>query len=353
MKIKKRYSIIGAIVLLLVIIRIALPSVVKDYVNKTLNDMPGYSGHVDDVDMHIYRGAYKIKDLVLEKNTKDEQVPFMEIASIDLSIEWNALFKGAIAGEIILDRPKLNFVASQEQETEKEPTEEADHWSKTIQELMPLTINRFEIIDGQLRYLDYDTQPVVDVHLDSLQVLALNLTNTDNTSKDLPSHISISGRTTGGGILAGTMDINALKEIPDFDLDIELTQVDLTQLNDFIEAYGKFDVEKGQFSVFSEVKLIDGQLEGYIKPFFEDLKVLNWEKDKEETNFFRATWEALVGLVKEGVENQPKEQVATQVPISGNVNQPETDPWETVGNTLKNAFIEAFNKGIEGTVEHQ
>lgn len=351
MRVKKRYAITGAIILLLVIIRIALPYIVKDYVNKTLNDMPGYAGHVEDVDLAIYRGAYKIKGLVLDKTEKEERVPFMEISSIDLSVEWKALFKGAVTGEVTLEKPMLNFVATQE-EPEKEPTDEAAHWSETVKELMPLTINRFEIIDGRINYLDYDTEPNVDIHLDSLQVLALNLTNTEDSVKALPSSITIFGRTIGGGILKGTMDLNALKEIPDFDLDIQLTQVDLTHLNDFVEAYGKFDIEKGSFSVFSEVKMIDGQLEGYVKPFFEDLKVLNWEEDKEEGGFFRAAWEAVVGLVKEVGENQPRDQVATQVPITGNVNQPDTDVWATITNTLKNAFIEAFNKGIEGTVEH-
>lgn len=350
MKLKKRYIIPAAIVLLLVIIRLALPYIVKDYVNKTLSDMPGYTGHVSDVDLHIYRGAYKIEGLVLDKIDGDERVPFVEISAIDLSVEWKALFKGAITGEVILERPQLNFVASEE-EADKEPTEEAAHWTETVQDLMPLTINRFEIIDGRINYLDFDSQPAVDIHMDSLQVLALNLTNTDDSTKALPSSVSIYGRTIGGGILQGEMDINALKEIPDFDLDIQLTQVDLTQLNDFIEAYGKFDIEKGSFSVFSEVKMIDGRLEGYVKPFFEDVKVLNWEKDEEEGGFFRAAWEAVAGLVKEVGENQPRDEVATQVPISGNVNQPETDVWTTITNVLKNAFVEAFNKGIEGTVE--
>lgn len=349
MKLKKRYIIPLSIVLILIMIRIALPYIVKDYVNKTLDEMPGYTGHVADVDLHIYRGAYKIKGLVLDKTEEDEQLPFLEINSIDLSVEWNALFKGAIAGEVIMDRPRLNFVATADTTT-TEPTEEAEHWTKTIKDLMPLTINRFEVINGRINYLDFDTEPKVDIHLDSLQVLALNLTNTDDSAKALPSFVSIYARTIGGGILKGAMDLNAMKEIPDFDLDIELTQVDLTQLNDFIAAYGKFDVEKGTFSVFSEVKLLNGQLDGYVKPFLDDVKVLNWEKDKEEGGFFKAAWEAIVGTVKEVGENQPRDQVATQVPLTGNVNQPDADVWKTVINTLKHAFIEAFNKGIEGSV---
>jgi hypothetical protein len=352
MRLKKRYIIPAGIVLLLVIVRLALPYFIKDYVNKTLDEMPGYTGHINDVDLHLYKGAYSIEDLIIEKINEEEQVPFLEINSIDLALEWSALFKGAISGEVILMRPQLNFVAGQDT-TAREPTQEAEHWTETVRKLMPLTINRFQIVDGRINYLDLNTQPRVDIFLDSLQVLALNLSNVEKKGEELPSSASIFARTIGGGILKGEMEMNALKEIPDFDLDIELTHVDMTELNDFFKAYGKFDVEKGEFSVFSELILANGHLDGYIKPFFDDLVILNWEKDKEQDGFFRAAWEALVGLVKDGVKNHPRDQLATQVPISGHVNQTDTDVWKTITNTLKHAFVEAFNKGIEGSLEHQ
>ena len=44
-----------------------LPSIVKNYVNKELNDLPGYSGSVEDIDIHLLRGAYAIDGLVLKK----------------------------------------------------------------------------------------------------------------------------------------------------------------------------------------------------------------------------------------------------------------------------------------------
>jgi hypothetical protein len=143
------------------------------------------------------------------------------------------------------------------------------------------------------------------------------------------------------------MKANLLQEIPDFDMDAQLTNVDLTSINDFIKAYGKFDVERGSMALYSELKLKDGQLDGYVKPFFENVKVLNWEKDKEEDGIFRAAWEAVAGLFTEVAENQPRDQIATKVPIEGNIKQPDTDATTTFLNILRHAFIKAFNKGIE------
>lgn len=350
MKFKKSYIIVAVIILLLIITRLALPYIVKNQVNKVLDDMEGYTGYVTDVNLHIYRGAYSIEGLVLKEEEAEQEEPLLSIRNIDLSVEWKSIWKGAFVGEVIMENPQINFVATKEPLPKEEPTEEAEHWSETFKSLMPLTVNEFKIIEGKIVYLDPHVQPKVNVHLDSLYLIATNLTNVEDNRERLPSSLKIAGRTVGGGVLKADGRINLLKEIPDLDLDMELTNVDLTALNDFVEAYGKLDIERGQFSLYTELHLMNGKLDGYLKPFFENLKILNWEKDKKEDGFFRAVWEAIAGLVSEGVENQPRDRIATQVPIQGNVNQPDTDVWLTVVNILKNAFVEAFNKGIEGSV---
>ena len=128
-----------------------------------------------------------------------------------------------------------------------------------------------------------------------------------------------------------------------------LTEMGLELLNNFIKAYTNTDVERGTFSLFAEVAAEDGKMKGYVKPIIEDLKILDW--DKEEGNFFQKLWEGLVGLTTEVLENQPKDRFATKVPIEGNLNQPDIKIWPTVWNVFKNAFIQAFKKDVEGSVD--
>lgn len=343
----KSYTIAAAIIALLVIIRIVLPFIVERYVNKTLNDLPGYTGYVEDVDLSLYRGAYRIEGLVLEEEEGNPETPFLHISEIDLSIDWRALFKGKIVGEVVLLRPELFIKTAPES---KEAIEEPDreHWTEVVKSLMPMTINRLEAKEGKLAYLDYTASPDVTLHIEQMYLLAFNLANVEESGEKLPSTLHVAGTSIGGGKLEGDMKINALKEIPDFDLNMKLTGVDLTSINDFIEAYAKFDVESGRLDMYSELKLMDGHLNGYMKPFFEQVKVLNWKEDKKEDGFLRAAWEAIAGLFVEAAENQPRDQVATKIPISGNVQQPDTDISTTVMNVLKHAFIQAFNKGLEG-----
>ncbi|HKU44662.1 MAG TPA: hypothetical protein VJR89_41165, partial [Polyangiales bacterium] len=73
------------VVVLLVGARLALPYVVLRYVNKTLDELPGYSGSVADIDISLWRGAYQIKGLRVVKTGGHVPVPFVSAWLIDLS----------------------------------------------------------------------------------------------------------------------------------------------------------------------------------------------------------------------------------------------------------------------------
>nr|WP_250428289.1 DUF748 domain-containing protein [Pontibacter ruber] len=318
----------------------------KRYVNKTLNELPGYNGHVDDIDIHLYRGAYTIKGLVLIEEKGNPTYPFLKIPRTDLSVEWKSLFKGKLVGEVEMEAPRMNIVAAPATKEAIQQTSQED-WTRVLKDLMPITINRFVVNNGYLAYLDFGAKPDVNLHIEDMHLLALNLANVENERQALPSPVTITGRSVGGGKLKADMKGNFLKKIPDMDIKMQLTQVNLTSLNDIIKAYGKFDVERGRLDMYSEVKVTDGQLDGYMKPFFEELKILDWEKDKKEDGILHAAKEAVIGLVAEAAENQKRDQIATQVPITGSINDPKTNSWKTFLHILRHAFIKAFNKGIE------
>ncbi|GGK60802.1 DUF748 domain-containing protein [Rufibacter glacialis] len=339
------------VVLLLLAFRIALPYLVKNYVNKTLEELPGYTGYVEDVDISLLRGAYQIDGLVLKEEKGSEKYPFLTIQETDLSIEWKALFKGRLAGEVTMLNPVMNLVTGNAQSSKAakdDPT--IDHWTEVVKDLMPMKINRFEVHNGKLAFIDFSASPDAKLDIHNMELVALNLANVENTGGKLPSSVKVTGKSIGGGTVKGKMRVNALKRIPDFDSDFQITGVNLTSLNGFIKRYAKFDVERGKLDLYSEVKLMDGQLKGYIKPFFEEVKVLNWKKDKKEGGVLSAVKEAVIGVFAEAAENQKRDQIATHIPITGNINNPKTDGWETFVNVIKHAFINAFSKGIENSL---
>src|SRR4051812_48580567 len=105
---KKKYKILIGVLIVLIAIRLILPYVVLHYANKTLAAVKGYYGHMEDIDLSIYRGAYIIHNIYLNKrdSVSQEQTDFFKSKAIDLSVEWGAPFQGSIVGELVFDFPQ-------------------------------------------------------------------------------------------------------------------------------------------------------------------------------------------------------------------------------------------------------
>src|SRR5690606_39058656 len=100
---RKTIYIVAVVVVVLIVLRLLLPGFVKDYVNKTLQEIPGYWGEVEDIDISLIRGAYVIKGLKLDKvNDKEKNIPFLNFPKTDISIHWKSIFRGKIVSEIYM-----------------------------------------------------------------------------------------------------------------------------------------------------------------------------------------------------------------------------------------------------------
>ncbi|MBN8705358.1 MAG: DUF748 domain-containing protein [Bacteroidetes bacterium] len=344
---KKKYIVLISIVVLLVVIRLILPYVLLHYANKSLGEMKGYYGHIEDIDLSLYRGAYIIKsmhmdkiDTVLKKETK-----FFNSEKIDVSVEWSALFKGSIVAEIVLKSPVLIFTKNK---VELEDLQKDSSFFKVLfDDFMPLKVNRFQINNGDIHYADNTTTPRFDLVLKNLNLLALNLTNVTNEKVELPATVTATG-SVYKGTLTFNMKMNPMSNQAAFDLNAEVKGTELKLLNNFLKAYGNFDVNKGTFGMYTEMAAKNGKFKGYVKPLITDLDVVGPE-DKKDT-FFHLTWEAIVGTVAEIFENQKKDQLATKIRIEGNFKNPGTNTGNAVWELLRNAFVHALMPIVDNEI---
>lgn len=326
----------------------ALPTFVKAYVNRQLNKLEEYGGSLEGVDLAIWRGAYVIHDLRIFKKGDGVPVPFIHLPRLDLSIQWRELFRGAIVGEISVDRPALNFVSGPT-EAESQSGKNQD-WQKSLGHLLPIRLNLLTIAGGEIHFRDFHNEPPIDIFVRDLSVVATNLTNSRDLDQSLPSGVVAHGRTIGDGEISVMLRLDAMARSPTFKLEATLTNLNLIDLNDFLRAYGKFDVERGTAAIFTEVAAADGRFEGYVKPLFENIDVFSWQKEKRKS-VLQVFWQAIVGTASTVFKNQPKDRLATIVPISGDYGGTETDITSAVGALLRNAFVRALVPRIDHTVE--
>jgi hypothetical protein len=132
---------------------------------------------------------------------------------------------------------------------------------------------------------------------------ARNLGNVENSEEELPASLVLKSNAMGEGSIDFDIAMNLLKDIPDFDANIKIEAVDLPQFNNFTEAYANFDIAKGKLNFYSESKARDGQLDGYVKPVIENLKLTS---DDKNDPLLKKIYEAAIGLGSELIENKKK-----------------------------------------------
>lgn len=322
--------------------RIAAPFVIRHAINSRLAQVEGYSGRIDGVGLSLFRGAYQLTGVSILKRADSRLEPLLSVEKIDFSLAWRELFNGRVVSDIVLIAPDLRVTTST---TPDDASGDGRRWQDAIEDIFPVEITRFEIRRGHVRFIDETSEPRVDVVLRELELVATGLRNRPTATESSPARLHAQAVTTGDGDLLLLIDGDPLADRPHFTLKVDWKNVQLPALNDFLEAYANVDVSAGTLQVYAEASAQDGAFEGYVKPFFENVSFENLA-DKEK-KFGRRLWENLVSGMASLVENNDREQVATRIPFSGRFGETDVGIWATIGNLVRNGFIEALREGRE------
>ena len=339
---------VAAIAGLLLAARIAMPIVVKHLVNDRLHRIPGYTGYVNDIDIHLWRGAYTLHGFGILRENGEVLQPFFLAKDIDFSLAWRELWHRKIVSDIRVAHGQLNFVKGS---SAAQSQTDLDHrWEDVIQDIFPIDITHLEITDGLLRYVDTTRQPNVNVFVTHMRATATGLRNrpSDAHGGEFPAKITVEGDSLGAGRLKLLLVAEPLASNPHFHLDLDLDNVNLPALNESLRAYAKVDVGRGTFRLVGEMAGRDGGFQGYVKPFFEGLDFHNIE-DKDKGIGSRI-WEHIVASAAWIVKDKTRDQVATRIPFEGRFGDAKVGLFATIRNLFRHGFIRAFNPTVEGSV---
>ena len=345
--VRRALIIIGIVAVAAGAARLAAPAVVERYVNRQLADMGAYRGSVTDVELNFIRGGYVIRNLEIVKlDSTPETPPFATIPAMDLSLLWRALFKGQAVGEVVMHEPQLNLVQS-DADQEKQ-LGAGVNWPKEIRDLFPFQLNLVEARDGLLTFRAPGISTNDSLTMRGFQMQLRNLTNVQDVEEPAFAELDVRGQIMGNApiTLTGTIDPN--EQTPTFDIDLTVEGARLVDVNPWLREFLKVDAEMGVFSMYSELAAAEGRFEGYVRPILEDPKFLSAEDESEGP--FRKAWEGLVNLAAKILENKQEQQVATQIPLRGEFEDPSPEVVTAIVNLLRNAFVAAFSHSLEGSI---
>ncbi len=350
---KRRYRwplwTVAGLVVALVALNIALPYLVRNYLNEKLADMGDYWGEVADVDLALWRGAYRINGLKIVKVDGKVPVPFITAPLIEFAVSWHSLwYDHAVVAKGHFVRPEINFVDGGTNQQASQTGKGTD-WQAQLSMLLPITLNEVRIEDGKITFHNFNSTPPVNVDATSVNASFYNLTNVTDLKGKRDARFEGHALLQGQAPLEATATFDPLSDFENFEFRFRARDLQLKRMNDFASAYGKFDFKAGTGDLVIEAQAENAQLTGYIKPLLRDVEVFDWKQDVEnkDKNIFRSIWEAVVGTSETVLKNQRKNQFATRVELSGNVHQQNVSAFSAFLAILRNGFIQAFNARYE------
>ncbi|MEK6554810.1 MAG: hypothetical protein AABZ31_06200 [Bdellovibrionota bacterium] len=176
------------IVLLLIAIRIILPSVCLWGINWALaNKMENYIGHIDDFDLSLYRGAYQLQQLKIKKRNSNLP-PLLAAKEIDLSIAWRALLRGELTADVTVDRLVARLIDSEKKSEDQFGTDEKkEAWVGTLDVVIPLAVETLRVRNSEAYFTNSSLGQKLAVSLTKANLIARDLRSRQNLEGDAVS----------------------------------------------------------------------------------------------------------------------------------------------------------------------
>lgn len=334
------------VIVVLVAVRVALPTVIRDSVNRQLQALEQYDGHVEDVDLALWRGAYGIDNVRIVKTGGDQPEPFFSADRIDLSVEWRSLLRGSLVAQGAFQRPNINFVQGKTEETSQ--TGEGVDWGERLGAIFPFRFNTVTVHDGTITFTAPGIESADAIKATNVEAKFSNITNVAGRGKETFADFETTAELLDGGSAKLSGSVDPLGNKPTFDVNLQVSNVKLQQVNPWLREYIKADAEAGDFELYMEIAAADGKFQGYAKPVLRNVDIYSSEEPEEST--LKRIWEGLVDFAANVLENEEKEQVAARVPFTGTIDDPKTSIMATIVSVLRNAFVSAFARSLEGSI---
>ena len=200
-----------------------------------------------------------------------------------------------------------------------------------------------KVLNSEVGFVNKATDPDYRVFISDLDMEVENLSNRLEEGTGI---VKITGKFLGSGPMEWNAAFRPEKPSPDFDLSVKIVRTKVESFNNILRAYGGVDTQHGMFAFFSELKVKDNQIRGYVKPLLKDVEMYDPEQDKDKP-LAKKIYEAVIGGVLGVLENKPHKEAATITDLSGPVENPHANTWQIVGNLVQNAFFKAILPGFE------
>lgn len=346
---KKKFIIPVILIALIAVGRIMLEPVL---LKKANNELAGLSDvfefHIGDLDIRILKGAIGLSEITgKDKKTGKE---FVSVADVETSIAWRELFKGRVLADVAVSGAGLNFsqalvpkFKSFQKEMKEKFAKKEDEPKKDEKEKEAVRVASLVLTNSSVTFADYPSlKPGESPHLSNIEASVKNLTP---IGKAPTSSFDLTATVLDAGKLRSEGELNLLAKPMKWSVDGELLDFDLSSANRFLKKKVPMTFTKGVLDLYAEAKSEDGKIEGYVKPFAENVDMMRTNED------FKGPKHWIIELITATgnfiLHAPDKKSVATRIPFEVEGKTVDVDKSQGILKAIQHGFQEKLEKGIE------
>jgi hypothetical protein len=151
----------------------------------------GYTARLPHAHFQPLTLSVTLRDVTLAQ-TADSVAPVAIIPKLHASLQWRELLSLRLVSDFRITEPQIRLNLPQLRRETRDTISLKDHgWQQAAKAIFPFKINRFDIIDGDLVYVDED--PSRPLHVSHIALSAGNIRNIQSKNAPYPSTIQAEG----------------------------------------------------------------------------------------------------------------------------------------------------------------
>ena len=332
----RRVALLAAVVTLVALgaLRLALPGLMLERVNARIAAIGPYAGHVDAVEVALWRGSYALRGVTVRKRSGRVPEPFVHAARVEAMLDWGDLVRGRATAAARVDGAHFTIVHGNGAAASQ--TGEGVPWHALLSGMLPLPLADVTIGDARLRFIDRAANPPVDLSLDQFDARLAGLAGGEAV-------LALDASAPGGAParVRGTFDATPPLEHLHFTLHVR--DLELARINDLLQSYLRLDVASGRGDVRFRVIASRGRISGQLAPRFAGLDVFDAAQDlrAQQDGLLRALREGIADVLKHAFEEADADgerRFNAVIDVDARWDASERDPFAALLQILVRSF---------------
>jgi len=268
------------------------------------------------------------------------------IDSVRLQMAYSDQVRKVHVSEARISGLKSNYILSKSKKALLSPSQKAVVKKKAAASAVALRVDRLLLTGAEIGFINRKTDPSYRIFIKDAR---LSVENYSDRFEKGPATMRLKGSFMGSGDTAVYGKFRAETKGADFDIHAAIRNTAITDMNPLLKAYADLDAAAGKFSLFSELSVHDRHIKGYVKPLFHNMELYSGKQDQNE-NLFQQIYEGAADALKNLLESEPRDVVATKTDLSGNLDNPKANTWEALLNLVRNAFFNSILPGFTNNI---